>query len=128
MSSSSLEVIRKRSNIYISQKLTEISHVDRSTINMEHFKHEFRSKACTQPPGWTKRVESKGQKSTFSEQGNVTYQMKGNLKCGNMEAFILPADSPSRPLGRGQKVKIKLNQNMVMLQIKLKGITRAATR
>ena len=34
---------------------------------------------------------------------------------------------PTRPWRWGQKVKILLFQNMVMLHIKLKGITNAAT-
>ena len=38
---------------------------------------------------------------------------------------ILPTDPPD-PLGWGQKVKIQLFQNMVMLHIK-KGMTHAAT-
>ena len=50
---------------------------------------------------------------------------------GSIIANIKLADSP-RPCGRGQKVKIqkvkiKLFQNMVMLHIKLSGITNAAT-
>ena len=43
-----------------------------------------------------------------------------------MVASILPADAP-RPRGWGQKVKIRLFQNMVMLHIELKGIAHAAT-
>ena len=43
-----------------------------------------------------------------------------------MVAKILPADpTPLNP--GGQTVKIQLFQNMVMLHIKLKGITNAAT-
>ena len=34
---------------------------------------------------------------------------------------------PSRPWGWGQKVRIQIFQNMVMLHIKLKGMTHAAT-
>ena len=37
-------------------------------------------------------VESKGQNSTFSEHGHVAYKIKGNHKCSNMVANILPAD------------------------------------
>ena len=33
-----------------------------------------------------------GQNSTFSEHGHVAYQIKGNHKCSNMLANILPAD------------------------------------
>ena len=42
-----------------------------------------------------------------------------------MVASILPADPPS-PDPRGQKVKILLFQNMVMLHIKLNGITKSS--
>ena len=47
------------------------------------------------------------QKSTFSERGHVAYQIKGNHKCSNVVANILPADplssSPNTPtLGMGQ--------------------------
>ena len=34
---------------------------------------------------------SKGKKSTFSEHGHIAYQIKGNRKCSNMVASILPA-------------------------------------
>ena len=45
-----------------------------------------------------------------------------------MVAYILPVDpQPLDPRGWGQKVKIQLFQNMVMLHIKLKGITNTAT-
>ena len=40
---------------------------------------------------------------------------------------ILPLDTLPDPFGWGQKVKIQLFQNMVMLHIKLKGVTNAAT-
>ena len=42
-----------------------------------------------------------------------------------MVANIMPADPPPNP--GGQKVKIKLFQNMVILHIKLKAITNAVT-
>ena len=48
-------------------------------------------------------VGSNGQNSTFSEHGHVVYQIKGNTKCSNMVANILPADPH---MGWGQKVKI----------------------
>ena len=71
------------------------------------------------------RMGSIGQNSFFSEHGHVVYQNKRNHKCGNMVANILPADPypphhPIRPWGWGQKVKIQLFHNMVMLHIKLK--------
>ena len=40
---------------------------------------------------------------------------------------ILPLDPLPDPFGWGQKVKIQLFQNMVMLHIRLKGMTNAAT-
>ena len=35
---------------------------------------------------------SQGKNSTFSEQGHVVYQIKGNRECSNMVANILPPD------------------------------------
>ena len=46
---------------------------------------------------------------------------------GSMPIMIFCPPSPQDPRGGGQKVKIQLFQNMVMLHIKLKGITIAAT-
>ena len=70
---------------------------------------------------------SKGQNSTVSEHAHVSYQIKGNHECSNMVANILPADPSLPDPGDGVK-RSKFNlQNMVMLHIKLKGITNAAT-
>ena len=63
----------------------------------------------------------------FSSYGHDAYQIKWNLECSKKVATILPVDRPLSPWGYGQKVKIKLFQNTVMLQIKLKGMTHAAT-
>ena len=60
----------------------------------------------------------------FTEHGHAAYQSKMNHKCHNLVANYLPADHPPYP--GGQKVKIQLFQNMVMLHINLKGITFAA--
>ena len=70
-----------------------------------------------------------GQKSTFSEHGHVAYQITGNHEYSNMVANILRTNppSPQDPRARGQKIKIQLFQNMIMLHIKLKGIMNAAT-
>ena len=71
---------------------------------------------------------SKDQNSTISEHGHVAYQIKDNHECSNMVANILPADPP--PLDPGYEVsrsKSQLFQNMVMLHIKFKRITDAAT-
>ena len=43
---------------------------------------------------------SKGQNSTFSEDGQSAYQIKGNHECSNMEAF-LPAEPPPLTLRMG---------------------------
>ena len=48
---------------------------------------------------WVKRSNS-----TVSEPGHIAYQIKGNHKCSNMVAHILPADPPDP--WWGQKVKI----------------------
>ena len=74
---------------------------------------------------WVKRskfnpLRTWGQNSTFSEHGRVAYQIIGNHKCCNFVENILPADlHPSHPDpgGWGQKIKIQLFQNMVMLNI-----------
>ena len=69
--------------------------------------------ACSPPP-----LPSIGQNSTFSEHGHVAYQIDPR-----------PVPDPLGGLkGWDQKVKIQFFQNMVMLHIKLKGITDAATR
>ena len=70
---------------------------------------------------------SKDQNSTFSEHGHVAYQIKGNHKCSNMVANIIIFSRRSPPRPQGSKDQIQLFQNMVMLHIKLKGITNAAT-
>ena len=38
-----------------------------------------------------------GQNLTFSEHGNVAYEIKENHKCSNKVANILPADLPPPP-------------------------------
>ena len=48
----------------------------------------------------------RGQNSTFSEYGHVSYQIEGNGACSNMVATILAADQTLG--GGGQKVKIQL--------------------
>ena len=67
--------------------------------------------------------------STISENGHVAYQLKGITKCSSIVANFLPTDPPPlTTIGRrDQEVKIQLFQNMVMLHIKLKEITNAAT-
>ena len=73
-------------------------------------------------------MESKGQNSTFSEHGHVAYQIKDNHECSNMAANILPTDPPyPHPRDGVSRSKFNFFQNMVMLHIKLKKITNAAT-
>ena len=72
---------------------------------------------------------SVGQNSTFSEHGHVTYHIKGNHRIqqhGSKYFAHTPSPSPW-PCCWGQKVKIQLFQNMIMLHIKLKRITNVAT-
>ena len=71
-------------------------------------------------------MESVGQNPTFSEHGHVAYQMKENHECRNMVANILPTDTPD-PGDRVNRSKFNFFQNMVMLHIRLKRITNAAT-
>ena len=48
--------------------------------------------------------DPRGQNSTFSEQCNVAYQIKGNHECSNMVTTILPVDPPlPLTLGLGSK-------------------------
>ena len=72
---------------------------------------------------------SVGQNTTFSEHGNAAYQMNENHECSKMVANILPADPHTHsPLGdEVSRSKFNFFQNMVMLHIKLKRITNAAT-
>ena len=64
----------------------------------------------TRPWGWGQNV-----KINFSKHGHVAYQIKWNHKFSHMVANI----SPTNPPGPwGQKVKIKLFQDIVMLHIK----------
>ena len=71
---------------------------------------------------------SKGQKKTFSEYGHVAYQIKGNDECSKMVANILPADRPlsPHPPTLGVWSKSSFFRIMVMVHIKLKGMTHAA--
>ena len=54
-----------------------------------------------------------------------------NLRDSRMQQhdskYFAPSPTPPDPGGWGQKVSIQLFQNMVMLHIRLKGITNAAT-
>ena len=73
---------------------------------------------------------SVGRNSTLSEHGFVAYQIKENHECSNMVANKLPADRPTPPpLDPGDwenMSKIQHFQNMVMLHIKLNGITKCS--
>ena len=74
----------------------------------------------------TQRVGSKGQTIYFSESGHVAYQIKADDAGSNMVANILPTDTPLIR-GWGQKVKLYIFLKVVMLHIKLKLTTLAAT-
>ena len=60
---------------------------------------------------------SKGQNSTFSEHDHVVYQIKGNHKCSNMEAIILPADIPE-PGDGVKRSKLVLEHGHVVIKLK----------
>ena len=108
--------------------LTEISHADRSIINMKHIKRDliFDWRPVSHPPD--PGIGVKRSNSTFSEHSHVAYQIKVNHECSSIVANILLADPypPTWPCGWGQMVKIQLFQNMVMLHIKLTGITKCS--
>ena len=57
----------------------EILHAGRAAIAMKHIKQDFSLKA------WV---------LTFSENGNVAYQIKADDACSNMEANIYPQTHP----------------------------------
>ena len=81
-------------------------------------------------PAQPKGLVSKGQNSLFSEHGHVVYQVKWNYVCSIITEDFLPAEPPSTPPGHGvcgQKVKNHHFQKMVMIHIKLMGMTRSAT-
>ena len=62
-----------------------------------------------------------------SEQCHVAYQIKGNHEFGSMVANIVPAVHPPLDPGVGVKrSKFDFFQNMVMLHVKLKGITKCS--
>ena len=65
-------------------------------------------------------------KFNFSDHFHGAYQIKWNHECSNMVANILSTDPPP-PYSGGQKIINQLFQNIVMLHIKLNGITNAAT-
>ena len=62
----------------------------------------------------------------FSEYGHVAYQIKAEGAGSHMVANILPTDTPSTQ-GVGSKVKLYIFLKVVMLHIKLKLTTLAAT-
>ena len=68
----------------------------------------------------------RSQNLTFSEYSHVAYQIKADNVGSNMVANILPTDTPSTQ-GVGSKVKLYIFLKVVMLHIKLKLTTLAAT-
>ena len=67
-----------------------------------------------------------GRNSTFSDHGHVAYQIKENQECSNMVANIARRPPPPDP-GDGISRSNSTFSDMVMLHIKLKRITNAAT-
>ena len=76
----------------------------------------------------TQGLVSKGLNSTFSEYCHVAYQIKGNHECSNIVANILPADNHPLTLGMGSIVQKSTFDNMVLVHIKFKGITKCFCR
>ena len=72
--------------------------------------------AGTPPP--TLRMGSMGQKSTFSEQSHVAYQIKEYHECSNMVANILPADILTLRMGSIAQNSIFSEHGHVTYQIK----------
>ena len=102
-----------------------ISNTMESRLQQHGSKH-----VVPRPPPPPLALGVKMSKFNISEHGQVAYQIKWNHECNSMVANVLPADTlhlPLNPWGFGQKVKIQLFQNIVMLHITLKGITNAAT-
>ena len=80
--------------------------------------------ARRQPP--TLGMGSIGRNSTFSEYGHAAYEIKENQERSSMVANILSVDIPD-PGDGVSRSKFYFFQNMVMVHIKLKSITTAAT-
>ena len=80
---------------------------------------------CPPPP--TLGMGSICQNSTFSEHGHAEYQIKSNHQMQQHGSKLFACRPLPDPVFWGQKVKIKNFQNMVMLHIRLKRITNAAT-
>ena len=77
----------------------------------------------------TLRMGSIGNNSTILEHDHVAYLIKGNHEMQHHRSKYFacrPLPDPC-PCFWGQNVKIKLFQNMVMLNIKLKRIINTAT-
>ena len=74
----------------------------------------------------TPGVGSKGSNQYFSESSHVAYQIKADNAGSNMVANILATDTPLTP-GVGSKGQTNIFLKVVMLHIKLKLTTLAAT-
>ena len=69
----------------------------------------------------------------FRAKSCLIKRIQGNHKCSNRVANILPTDPPPHTHTHSladprNEFKIQLSQNMVILHIKSKGITNAATQ
>ena len=73
--------------------------------------------------GWVQKGLGRGQNSAFLEYSHVVYQIKGNDACSNMVATFFHIPHPNVPPDPGVGSK---GQNIVMLHIKLKGMTNIA--
>ena len=105
---------------------TVMLHINLKRIKMQqHGSKLFVRRPLILPP--TLGMGSVGQNSTFSEHGHVAYNTKRIKNAATWKQIFCPQTSPLRPWGWGQSVKIQLFQSMVMLYIKLKRITNAAT-
>ena len=93
---------------------------------MKHIKRDFKFDGLGPSLLGGLRGWGRGQNKTFSEYGHVAYQIKAYDASSNMVANILPTDTPSTQ-GWDQKVKLYIFLKEVMLHIKLKLTTLAAT-
>ena len=92
-------------------------------LGSEQFVHRPPPPPLPPPP-----KRSTGQNSTLSEHGHVAYQINGNHKITQHGNKLFSRRTPLShyPRDLGQKVKIQLCQNMVMLHIKFIGITKCS--
>ena len=93
-------------------------HIKLKVINVRQHISKYFAHTRTPTPEWVKRF-----KQFFSENGHITYQIKGNDTYNIMQAIRLSLNAPSTP-GLGSK---QFFLKVVMLQIKLEGMKRTIT-